>query len=60
MLFWNEMDKDELREKNTKSKHRQVTLKRTANSLIHWEICYRSFKLTLEHLFFLLFFISFN
>lgn len=60
MLFWNEIDKDELHE-STKSKHLQFPLKRTASSLIHWEICYRSSKLTREHLFFLLlFFASFN
>lgn len=52
MLFWNEMDKDELHEKSTESKHLQFPLKRTANGFIHWEICYRSSKFSLEHLFF--------
>lgn len=60
MLFWNETDKDELREKSTGSKHLQLPLKRAASSLIHWEICYRSSKLAQEHLFLLLFFASFN
>lgn len=56
MLFWNEMDKDELCEKSMESKHLQLPLKRTASSLIHWEMCYRSSKLTREHCFLLLFF----